>query len=324
MKKNISRNIEKSLNKQKSFQKTRILAIVALWIALFSWGIHGVAGRFLALDGVSMLGVMELRLIIGCVLFLFFLIITRNFDFSYFKFWKYLLPLSLIGLLSNSIVYHLGLKYIPATLVMLLENLSPFFVVLFAIIFDKKKPSITELISLIISFGGLVLIVIGKGGLTISNSEFYLGVICEVIAGITFGIYTYFSARFYMSKNLEISFKMMINILFQVFLYSAVAGIPFLFTMRFSLLQRIDIWLILEMGIFQSFLAYLLWNFALSVLPTSSTSILFYMTVVFTSINEIIFLKFIPNIIIIAGSILIICAAVLLTFKAGKTKTEKS
>ena len=301
-----------------NFKNIRILAIIALWLALFSWGIHGVAGRFLALNNVSMLGVMELRFLIGAVLFFFYLLVTKNFDLSYFKYFKSLLPLSFVGLFGNSIFYHLGLKYIPATLVMLLENLSPFFVVLMVIIIEKTRPKKHEVLALFVSFIGLVLIVLGKGGLKISNTQFYLGVLLEVAAGLTFGAYTYFSARFYKKNSIDFSFKMMMNILFQVFLYSSIMGLPFLFTVNYTALKRIDILLILEMGFFQSFLAYLLWNFALSKLPTASTSILFYMTVVFTSINEMIFLKFYPNWIIIIGSIIILISAIVLSIKSRK------
>jgi drug/metabolite transporter (DMT)-like permease len=301
-----------------NFKNIRILAIIALWLALFSWGIHGVAGRFLALNNVSMLGVMELRFLIGAVLFFFYLLVTKNFDLSYFKYFKSLLPLSFVGLFGNSIFYHLGLKYIPATLVMLLENLSPFFVVLMVIIIEKTRPKRHEVLALFVSFIGLVLIVLGKGGLKISNTQFYLGVLLEVAAGLTFGAYTYFSARFYKKNSIDFSFKMMMNILFQVFLYSSIMGLPFLFTVNYTALKRINILLILEMGFFQSFLAYLLWNFALSKLPTASTSILFYMTVVFTSINEMIFLKFYPNWIIITGSIIILISAIVLSIKSRK------
>lgn len=303
-------------------KERNLLAILALWLALFSWGIHGVAGRFLAIHKVSMLGVMELRFVIGVVLLGLYLLITKSFDFTYFKFFKTLLPLSFVGLFGNSIFYHLGLKYIPATLVMLLENLSPFFVVLMSIIIEKNKPEKHEVIALFVSFIGLFLIVIGKGGLKISDSQFYIGVLLEVAAGLTFGAYTYFSANFFKKNKVEFTFKMMINILFQIFLYSAIMGIPFLFSVDYKELQRIDILLILEMGVFQSFLAYILWNYALSKLPTNSTSILFYMTVVFTSINEMIFLKFYPNIIIISGSIIIIISAIILTLKSNKRQEQ--
>ncbi len=306
------------MEKKQKYKNLNVLALIALWLALFSWGIHGVAGRFLALNNVSMLGVMELRFIIGAILFGLYLLVTKNLDLTYFKYFKSLLPLSFVGLFGNSIFYHLGLKYIPATLVMLLENLSPFFVVLMTVLIDKIKPKKHEIIALFVSFGGLFLIVIGKGGLKISDKQFYLGVFLEIAAGITFGAYTYFSARFFQKKHMEFSFSMMMNILFQIFLYSAIMGLPFVFSVNYISLQSIDIILILEMGLFQSFLAYLLWNYALSKLPTASTSILFYMTVVFTSINEMIFLKFYPNIIIIIGSIIILVSAIVLSIKSNK------
>ncbi|MEJ5273158.1 MAG: DMT family transporter [Spirochaetota bacterium] len=307
------------MEKRKKTKNLNLLALIALWLALFSWGIHGVAGRFLALNNVSMLGVMELRFIIGAVLFFIYLLITGNLNLTFFKYWKSLLPLSFVGLFGNSIFYHLGLKYIPATLVMLLENLSPFFVVLMMIIIEKSKPERHEVVALFVSFMGLILIVVGKGGLKISSAQFYIGVLLEVAAGLTFGAYTYFSARFFKKNSIEFSFSMMMNILFQVFLYSSIMGLPFVFTVNYPSLRQIDILLILEMGLFQSFAAYLLWNYALSKLPTSSTSILFYMTVVFTSINEVIFLKFYPNWIIIAGSLIILASAIVLSVKSHKT-----
>jgi len=63
------------------------------------------------------------------------------------------------------------------------------------------------------------------------------------------------------------------------------------------------------MGIFQSGIAYILLNYALRYVNSSTASIFFLFTIFFTTINEILFLDLSLNIYLIVGSLLIIAAA---------------
>lgn len=311
MKKNNTNNLYNSKN------KANISGLISLWIAVFLWGIHGPSARFLTQNNISLIAVAESRFIIGTIVFFIFLLIKKSFLPLLKHFLVDLIILSVVGLFFNSIFYHLGLKYIPATLVMILENLTPFFVVLFNYLFDKIKPTKYIIISLLISFTGLLLISIGKGGINIKSEHFYLGFIYEIIAGITFGFYTYYSGKVINKlksffKNTS-DFDIIINLLFNVFLISSILGIFLLRGYKNNTIRFIDFIVIFQMGLFESGAAYILWNYGISKTNSSKASILFLMTVVFTLINEIIFLGFIPSITLIFGGILILTGSIYLT-----------
>jgi drug/metabolite transporter (DMT)-like permease len=132
--------------------------------AAFLWGIQGPAGRYLALNGTDMLFVAALRFIIGTIVIGIFLAWRRAVTLEFMKQWKLLLAISIPGLFTNSVACQLALKYMPATLVMIIENLSPVFVFLLTIVFT----SIIEIIfldlrlNLSIIAGGSLIILAGN------------------------------------------------------------------------------------------------------------------------------------------------------------------
>jgi len=61
--------------------KEKKVGLIYAFIALFLWGIHGVAGRYLAIENVNMLFVAAVRFFIGTSLFSYFLFL-KKFDFQ--------------------------------------------------------------------------------------------------------------------------------------------------------------------------------------------------------------------------------------------------
>ncbi len=275
-------------------------------IALFLWGIHGPAGRFLALQGVDMYFVFAMRFWIGCCVFFIYLAFKKALIFSWKdKFWEVFL-ISLIGVFGNSLVYHLALIYLPGTFVMILENLSPVFVLFASFYLLKIKPKWKEIIALLISFLGILLIVSGKDKFPELQGGYYKGIFLGLLTGLSFGFYTFYSGQFV--KPYRHSPIHIIQFLFKVFVISGILGTPFI-VISPSKPQTFPQWFwIFEMGIFQSGLAYLFWNYALAHLKTNIVSILFLLTILFTTINEILFLNLKLNIFLITGAIMIIIA----------------
>lgn len=272
-------------------------------IALFSWGIHGPAGRYLALQGVDMYFVFAVRFWIGTAVFFLYLVYKKALDIN----WKYKLKevvlISVIGVFGNSLVYHLALIYLPGTFVMILENLSPVFVLFASFYFLKIKVNFLEILSLVISFAGIFLIIMGKEHFPELQANYYKGIGLGLLTGITFGFYTYFSGQFvkpYRNEPIKI-----IQFLFKVFLFSAILGTPFIFSSHNYPQTSKEIFWLIEMGIFQSGLSYLFWNYALAHLKTNMVSILFLLTILFTTINEVIFLHLKLNLTLVCGALLI-------------------
>jgi len=290
------------------------LGLVYAFAALFLWGIHGPAGRYLALQGVNMFVVTALRFWFGA--FVFFLYTLRRGQLPHIDYkerWKLVLLIAFVGVALNSLFYHLTLIYLSGTLVMILENLSPVFVLFFSFMLEKVKPRWVEIFSLMLSLGGVLLIVLGKEHFKDLHHLFYFGIFLGVLTGLTFGIYVYFSAV--LVRPLRGRPDEIVAFLMKIFAITALLMSPLLLTKgRWPQSFWEWFWLI-EMGVFQSGAAYILWNYALSLLPTNQTSILFLMTILFTTVNEMIFLGLELNRYLIVGGGLIMAGGYLLTRK---------
>ena len=278
------------------------------FIALFSWGIHGPAGRYLAINGVNMFFVTEVRFIIGALVFFLYLLLTGNFKLNIKESFKQIFILAFIGVVVNSTLYHLTLKYLSATLVMILENLSPVFVFLLSYLFQKIIPKKSEIFALIVSLLGIGLIVLGKGSFPKLHEHFYLGILLGILTGATFGFYIFYSAL--MVKNMNKND--IILLLFKVLAISSLIGSPILFQHISYPKTNLQWFWLVEMGVFQSGLSPLFWNYALSLLPANSVSVLFLFTILFTTINEIIFLGLHLNFYLILGGVLILSSGILI------------
>lgn len=286
-----------------------ILAI----FTMFLWGIHGPAGRWLALENVSMHIVTVLRFWIGAIVIAIYLIATRKISKEFFKLYRDLLPIAAFGIAFNSIVYHLGFNYVSATAAMLLENLAPFFVMFLAWKFSHERVVTAKILAAVIAFLGLFCVVLGRGGVAAGSSNLYiLGVALELAAGVSFGYYTWASGRF-LTKHMPALEQggmsrgdVVLNLLLHVFVLSAAFMSPlFLIPGRWPTSGGHWFW-VFEMGVFQSGLAYILWNRIIYALSASTASVLFFLTAIFTIINEVIFLNFVPNAWILLGALLIL------------------
>ncbi len=299
-------------------QKIKNKGLIFAFIALFSWGIHGPAGRYLAINGVNMFFVTEVRFIIGALVLFIYLFSKGKFKLNIRKKFREIFILTFIGVVVNSTLYHLTLKYLPATLVMILENLSPVFVFLLSYLFQKVMPKKSEFVALILSLLGILLIVLGKGSFPKLQEHFYWGILLGILTGATFGFYIFYSAL--MVKNLDKTD--IIILLFKILTISSIIGSPILFANITIPKSNLQWFWLLEMGVFQSGLSPLFWNYALSLLPTNSVSILFLFTIFFTTINEIIFLGLRLNPFLIFGGILILLSGIIIQ-KSMKVKQSK-
>lgn len=281
----------------------RARGLAFAFMALFLWGIHGPAGRYLATEGVNMYFVAALRFFIGTAVFFIFLLFKRRISLNFREQLPLVLIISLVGVAGNSVLYHLTLKYLSGTLVMILENLSPVFVLLLALFLDREKPTAPEVISLCLSLLGIGVIVAGKEHFFELGGGFYFGIFLGILTGITFGFYVYFSSR--LVRPLKDDPVKIISFLFKIFLITAVLMSPLLFTPGRKPSGFSEWFWLLEMGIFQSGLAYIFWNYALSLLPVNSASVLFLLTILFTTVNEVLFLSLKLNSFLVIGGILI-------------------
>ena len=293
-------------------------SLIFAFLALFSWGIHGPAGRYLAVQEINMYFVAVSRFWIGTFIFFLFLVFKGDFGYTLFKSkWKEILKISIVGICLNSILYHITLMYLHGTLVLILDNLAQVFVLLIVYFKDKIVPTKNQMISLIVAMIGLITIVVGKSSFPELGDGYTIGIILGILTGITFGAYIYLSSKLMMGSNKEP--LTIIQLLFWIFLLASVMMSPIYFFLEGKLPRsQSEIFWFLEMGIFQSGVAYLLWNFALTGLSANTASILFTFTVLFTTINEVLFLNLKINPTLIFGGLLITIAGYLLSKRPSK------
>ncbi len=317
-----------SLTENTPSNSTYFKALAGLWLAIFLWGMHAPAGRYLALHGVSMVGLMTVRLWIGSLIFWTFLILTKKVNMHFLRGnMLKIFTLSLFGIYLNMMTFQYGMKYIPATLVLLLENLAPFFVILLRWKIDNKIPSRIESFCQATAFAGLLIIIAGKGGVGGEWNQFLLGIALESIAGVTWAIYTYFSGRWLNSMIFQDPradrFYPCLNFICVLLTISAVLSTPNIVTLDTQALDITACLLILMIGVLQTGLAFMLWNYALGILPVTMVSICFYMTVVFTCMNEMIFLDLRPTVVMYFGAALILGSALLLAYAQARRQSVK-
>ena len=272
-------------------------------IALFLWGIHGPIGRYLAQNDVDMFFVFSARLWIGSLIFFLYLSIKKKLNINWFSNLRKVLIITFFGLIANTIIFHATLIYLPGTYVMVLENLAPIFVVSATFFHYGEKPSHSEINAILVSFFGILLIIHGKNEFPGLSDDYYKGIILGVLTGVTFGAYIFYSAD--LMRSFQNNSDEIIKFLFRIFLISAIVCSPFIFFSK-STPHTPKQWILLfELGVFQSGIAYILWNLALAHIKANTASILFFLTILFTTINEVLFLKLDLNKFLIFGSICI-------------------
>jgi len=281
--------------------------IIFLFINAFLWGIHGPAGRFLALREVDMYFVAGTRLWMGAAVIFLFLFFKKGIKLSVKGHFKDILIVSIIGLFFNTMFYHLSLKWVPGTLVMVLENLAPVFVLFFVWIVSKTKPKRNQVVALALSFAGMAVIIFGKDHFSVDGIDSMPGIIFGIAAGITLAFYYFFSGE--MVSKLKDDPDKMLSLLMIIFVVAGLPMIPFVVAAE-NIPSKFDEWFwLIEMGVFQSGVAYITFSYAMRFVSSSTASIFFIFTIFFTTLNEIIFLGLQLNIYLVAGSILIIIAA---------------
>ena len=278
--------------------------LLYLLIATFLWGIHGPAGRFLAESGVDMNFVFSARLWMGTSVFFLYLLLTGNLKILNWKEnIKKVLSIALFGLVLNTLIFHRTLNYLPGTFVMVLENLAPIFVFTATLIFYKLKPLKVEIFALLVSITGVIMIVLGKGSFPELADGYYFGIFLGILTAMTFGGYTFLSAD--LMRDYKHSPVCIIRFLFKIFLIAAITCSPFLFTAKSYPSSSSEWFWLIQMGIMQSGVAYIFWNFALSHIKANTAAILFMLTILFTTINEVVFLNLKLNSHLVIGALCI-------------------
>lgn len=201
--------------------------------------------------------------------------------------------LAVLALFGNIFTYHWGLNYTFASDVMIIETLSPLFVVLFGVLLLRKrfqdviKNKKLSTLFLLIAFGsiGSTLLIFDPNQTAISSHSRNIGDIIVTIASITFALYLLMS-----SEVRRLSKTLPHELMFYFFLGTSILLLPFIDIGNFGTWTQHQWLLVSLISIVFTALPLLLWNIASGIIEAAPLSILFNIAAIVTIITEMLFL----------------------------------
>ncbi|HOJ92448.1 MAG TPA: DMT family transporter [Dictyoglomaceae bacterium] len=253
--------------------KEKSRAYLLLFIAVIAMGS---ASLIIKLTSAPPLIIATYRLLISSVILLF--LNGRKIEHV-----KSSLPFLMISGLCLGIHFYSWISALFLTSVanaVVLVNTSPIFIAIFSFIFEKKSPSKKFFLSFVFAILGIVLIT--KSGLTLKIGK---GEILSIIGAITFAIYLYMGR--YISDDISVS-TYITSVYF-------ISGVILLFASLFLGLPftgyTLDTYIkFLLLALVPQLIGHSLANYAIRVLPPTSTSIVLIGETVIATIFAVIFL----------------------------------
>lgn len=200
---------------------------------------------------------------------------------------------SLLGL-TGVYLYFLSISKLDLSVAVTLNKTSPFFVMVFAVLFLKEEFTKHKLMSLIVAISGVLVIM--RPSATFDLAYGLLGIGAAVAAG---GAYT-------VVRKLK-DYDHPLVIIFYFCLYSVLITFPFAFQSGLHLSSATDITVLTLIGLF-AVIAQTCMTFAYRHAPASELAIYTYMNIVFSSIIGVLFFKEHPSAMNLFGITLIIFA----------------
>ncbi len=187
---------------------------------------------------------------------------------------------------------------------MVLENMAPFFVLLFLFVFWHEKARTIDMIATVIAVAGVVLTVhqdVALGG------DGPWGDLLKLGAGVTWAVFVIGSSKALADIPSPIG---RIGYLFNVFLLAAIVLTPVVF-LRTVQINATDAISIVLLGVFPTAIAYLPWYEAVARVSTIWGALLFSLSIIFTFVNAHLFLGESVSREMIVGGVLIVGGIVL-------------
>jgi drug/metabolite transporter (DMT)-like permease len=277
----------------------------ALIIAVFFWAISFIATK-VSLESLPPLFVVFVRLAVSSVCFLIWMYLKKE-RFS-FKGGRWLFNMIILSLFGSGLHYSLqtiGLQYTTASNASLYAVTAPLTITAIAIVFLGEKLSLKKIIGILLALFG-VLTVIGFDTILNFNLKGHLLGDILVFASISmWGIFTVLGKK--MTEQIDaLNLTMIITIIGTVYM----APIGFYDLYKSSILLT-DVptkaWLaVLFLGITCSFLATLLYFFALQHSESQKVGVYLYAIPPMTQIFAAVFLSEIIGFTLIIGSIAVL------------------
>jgi drug/metabolite transporter (DMT)-like permease len=256
------------------------LAYAGLTLTVFFWATNTVIARAV-INEIKPMTLSFYRWLLALIFILPFAIshlkkdivfIKQNIGFLFF--------LSIPSVATYNSILYLGAQYTSATNISLVVATMPVMTILFSWVMNLEKPFTFQLLGIIISIIG-VLIIISKGSWYILFTlSFNPGDLLIVLSIASWSFYSVLLKK----KQINIS---PISLLTTLIFFGVICILPF-YLWEFSIFQGfelkpVNIIIFLYLGIFPSILSYLCWNFGVKTAGASIASVFMYLLPLFTS-----------------------------------------
>ncbi|MDE6464730.1 MAG: DMT family transporter, partial [Muribaculaceae bacterium] len=136
-----------------------MLGNACILLASIFWGINVSATKALIPDWMTADSIAAVRLVGGCVLFWIVSLFIRCERIARGD-WTKLILGGAIGLFAFISLFVTSLRYANPIDVSIIMTLPPMFVILIGVIFQKRRPSLTEYLGVAINFAGAVICIV--------------------------------------------------------------------------------------------------------------------------------------------------------------------
>lgn len=216
----------------------------------------------------------------------------------------FLILRSLFGLLGVAANFY-ALSHLPLADSVMLNKMSPFFVLILSAFFLNEKIKPFQLLSLILAIIGALFVI---------KPEFDVSLIPYIVALSS----AFFAGSAYTIIRYLIRTDSSETIIFYFTFISTIAMIPFMLLGQFIVPTGIEIFGLLGLGLFATIAQFLITN-AYRYAPAGELSIYTYANIIFSTIIGIIIWIEIPGILSIIGGLIIISAG-FINYNSNKNK----
>jgi len=295
----------------------RALSVAAIVIGASFWGVIGVFSRELNDRELDSLQVTEVRCIVTAVALALILLI---YDRKLLKIdpkdiWMFF-GTGVVGIISFNVLYFEAAKIVSLSMTAVLLYTAPFFVVIMSAFLFKEKLTKQKGLSLILAFGGCLLISGVIGSATGFNGT---GFLLGLGSGIGYALYTIFS-KFALKKYHPFTLT------FYTFFVAGICLIPFCeIPHMVDVAVNVDgaIFWMLALGLLITLLPYFLYNFGLKGMDAGVASVLAFIEPMVATVAGFVIYSESPTVFNLLGIALILAAVVLLNIQFGNRESSE-
>ncbi len=293
------------------------MGYISAFIVVFIWSINIILARYFS-DSVYPFQISMGRWIFALILILPFtiksLIEKRHIIFNH---WKYIVALGIFGIVFTNSLTYLAAETINSVKIGILKITFPLFLTGLSVIFLKIKLSWKQIAGILIAVLG-VIVVLFKGDISkIFQMKLEIGDIYMLLNSLLFAIYSLLQVK--RPKELTST-----TLLSATIIVAVVFLIPICyFTEGFPKMNRENLELFAYLGLFNSLIAFSLWNYSLGKIGNIKTSMFYYLMPVISTILSYFVFKTGITMSEIIGTICIITGLIFLSLKKAIIKKSR-